>query len=150
MFWFKRLITALSNKIQYSSARRNVVLCAAVLCCSVRNDTRHNSSELYHNESKQFVSFNITELTSSTLSDPKCKFLVFMSCTHYMPPDEIDVKQITKYVKAHTALGGGQLGLFGTAGLHTWAKDVDELVKCFTDNREIDRRKLFDDSAGRW
>ncbi|CAB4040097.1 Hypothetical predicted protein, partial [Paramuricea clavata] len=72
-----------------------------------------------------------------------------MSCSHYDPPDEINPKDIPRYVKAHTALGGGQLGLFGTAGLHTWAGEVGELVNCFTDSKEIDKKKLFDDSAGR-
>jgi hypothetical protein len=73
-----------------------------------------------------------------------------MSCSHYDPPDEINPKDIPRYVKAHTALGGGQLGLFGTAGLHTWAGEVGELVRCFTDSKEIDKKKLFDDSAGRY
>ena len=94
--------------------------------------------------------FAFSELTTSSLNDPNCKFLAFMSCSHYDPPEQINAKDIPRYVKAHTALGGGQLGLFGTAGLHTWAEDVEELVKCFTDNTEIDKRKLFDDSAKRY
>ena len=73
-----------------------------------------------------------------------------MSCSHYDPPDEINSKDIPSYVKAHTALGGGKLGLFGTAGLHTWASELGELVRCFTDDRIIDKTKLFDDSAGRY
>ena len=93
--------------------------------------------------------FYISELRDSSLNDPNCKFLAFMSCSHYDPPDEIDPKHIPLYVKAHTALGGGKLGLFGTAGLHTWAGEARELVKCFTDCKEIDKTKLFDDSAGR-
>ena len=74
-----------------------------------------------------------------------------MSCTHYDPPPQemFDDKLITKYVKAHTALGGGQLALFGTGGLHTWACDVEQLVPCFTDVQMINKHSLFDDSGGR-
>lgn len=75
-----------------------------------------------------------------------------MSCTHYdpPPPEEFDEKDIHLYVKAHTALGGGHLALFGTGGLHTWADNVDDLVSCFTNSEKIDRRCLFDDSCRRF
>lgn len=74
-----------------------------------------------------------------------------MSCTRYEPPHEdFNGKDIFAYVKAHTALGGGHLALFGTGNLHTWASDVDQLVSCFTDTKMIDRKCLFDDSAGRY
>jgi hypothetical protein len=41
-----------------------------------------------------------------------------------------------------------------SAGLHTWASSVDEVVKCWTDQTTIDQLtsldcRLFDDSAGR-
>ncbi|KAJ7378717.1 hypothetical protein OS493_021299 [Desmophyllum pertusum] len=91
------------------------------------------------------------ELKCSSLYDPVCKFWTFMSCTHYdpPPPDQLNEKLVTKYIKAHTALGGGHLALFGTGGLHTWASSIDELVPCFTDSRVIDKLELFDDSGGR-
>ena len=76
-----------------------------------------------------------------------------MSCTHYDPPlddDEFKESNITEYVKAHTALGGGQLALFGTGCLHTWASEISEVDHCFTDTRLIDKRILFDDSCGRF
>lgn len=74
-----------------------------------------------------------------------------MSCTHYDPPplDQFNEKLITTYVKAHTALGGGYLALFGTGGLHTWASSTEELVPCLTDTRLINKLELFDDSGGR-
>ena len=74
-----------------------------------------------------------------------------MSCTHYEPPtpDQFNEQLITKYIKAHTALGGGHLALFGTGGLHTWASSIEQLVSCFTDSRKIDKLQLFDDSGGR-
>lgn len=50
---------------------------------------------------------------------------------------------------AHTALGGGRLGLFGSGALHTWAQSLDELVPRFMDDRRIDTTELLDDSAFR-
>ena len=55
----------------------------------------------------------------------------------------------TGQVSAHTALGGGNLGLFGSGGLHTWAEDLDQLAARFSDERMIAELGLFDDSAGR-
>lgn len=112
-------------------------------------DSKLTTEQAQQMNGGKLYSWFYSELLNSSLHDPKCKFLVFMSCTHYDPPHEMNVKHIAEYVKAHTALGGGHLGLFGTAGLHTWAKDLGELVTCFTDCREIDKKTLFDDSAGR-
>ncbi|KXJ14794.1 uncharacterized protein LOC110238383 [Exaiptasia diaphana] len=91
------------------------------------------------------------ELSKSNLNDPLCKFWTFMSFTHYDPPaaDLFNDKDIHLYVKGHTALGGGQLALFGTGNLHTWASETDELMSCFTNTKMIDRRYLFDDSSRR-
>lgn len=99
----------------------------------------------------QLYAFFNKELKSSSLFDPLCKFWTFMSCTHYDPPspDLFNAKLFTKYIKAHTALGGSHLALFGTGGLHTWASSIEELVACFTDGRMIDKLQLFDDSGGR-
>ena len=75
-----------------------------------------------------------------------------MSCTRYMPPNSdecFNEKKIAEYVKGHTALGGGNMALFGTGCLHTWARSLEELVSRFTDDKKIDRRSLFDDSANR-
>ena len=75
-----------------------------------------------------------------------------MSCTRYdpPPPDQFSDKDIPKYVKGHTALGGGNLALFGTGGLHTWASCVEELVPSFCDTTLIDKMRLFDDSSKRF
>lgn len=91
------------------------------------------------------------ELKFSSLYDPRCKFWTFMSCTHYdpPPPDQFNEKLVTKYIKAHTALGGGHVALFGTGGLHTWASNIQELVPCFTNSQMINKLELFDDSGGR-
>lgn len=67
--------------------------------------------------------------------------VVVMSMTHYDPAQGRAL--------AHTALGGGRLGLFGSGALHTWAESLDEVVERFTDDRRIDTAELLDDSAGR-
>lgn len=67
--------------------------------------------------------------------------VVIMSMTHYDP--------VQKKALAHTALGGGRLGLFGSGTLHTWAESLDEVVSRFSDDRLIVTTQLFDDSAYR-
>eukprot|EP00794_Sanderia_malayensis_P000446 gene446-1087_t len=92
------------------------------------------------------------ELDKSELYDPLCKFWAFMSFTSYRPPDDqktFNEKKIHEYVRGHTALGGGNLALFGTGCLHTWAGNLDELVEKFSDKRKIDIHRLFDDSCDR-
>ncbi|WXH31908.1 hypothetical protein WA016_05887 [Myxococcus stipitatus] len=67
--------------------------------------------------------------------------VAIMSMTHFDP--------VRKKVLAHTALGGGRLGLFGSGGLHTWAQSLDEVAARFLDERRIDTEVLLDDSAFR-
>ena len=98
-------------------------------------------------------SFYHLEIVEGLGENPYCKYIVFMSCTRYYPPDdgtEYHAKDAMKYVKGHTALGGGNMALFGTGSLHTWASDLCEVTKRFTDQRIIDGRKFFDDSCGRF
>jgi hypothetical protein len=52
-------------------------------------------------------------------------------------------------LRGHTALGGGRLGLFGSASLHTWAESLDQVTERFTDETVVDGTLLHDDSAGR-
>lgn len=55
----------------------------------------------------------------------------------------------TKKAYAHTALGGGQLALFGGANLFTWPSSIADAQKAFTDTTRIDTAKFFSDSVGR-
>ncbi|EFC39686.1 hypothetical protein NAEGRDRAFT_59188 [Naegleria gruberi] len=48
-----------------------------------------------------------------------------------------------------TALGGGKLALWTDCTLYSYAKNVDEIVKCLLDNRKVDVNKLPDDSCYR-
>ncbi|XP_046680773.1 putative zinc metalloproteinase C607.06c [Homalodisca vitripennis] len=81
------------------------------------------------------------EIMSSSLSSSKRKFLAFLSCTHW------DGRE--KVVKAHAALGGGGLALFGTGCLHTWPSVVEDVVTCFLDTTPVDTQYLMDDSCYR-
>jgi hypothetical protein len=64
-----------------------------------------------------------------------------MAMTHYVPASQT--------MQAHTALGGGRLGLFGSGTLFAHAAALDDITRAFTDARTIDRSQLPDDSAGR-
>lgn len=92
------------------------------------------------------------ELMSSPLGASTRKFLAFLSCTRYTgtnlqgPPSHDDVLMNTQ---AHVALGGGGLAIFGSACLHTWPSNVEEIVPRFLDTTRIDQQKLMDDSCFR-
>ncbi len=50
---------------------------------------------------------------------------------------------------AHTALGGGNLALFGSLHLHTCPQTLDDITTSFSDTTWIDTNILPDDSNGR-
>ncbi|EME30262.1 uncharacterized protein Gasu_24130 [Galdieria sulphuraria] len=66
--------------------------------------------------------------------------LVVMSFTRYDPN--------AKVAKAHTALGGDRLALFGGGCLYSWPETIEQVVERFLDERPCDK-SLFDDSGGR-
>lgn len=55
----------------------------------------------------------------------------------------------TGQLKGHTALGGGNLGLFGSASVFSWPRDISTAVDVFQDDTRVDGTKVHDDSAGR-
>jgi len=50
---------------------------------------------------------------------------------------------------AHTALGGGNLALFGGGDLFTWPDRLADAQKALTDATAVDPKKVFSDSVGR-
>ena len=64
-----------------------------------------------------------------------------MSMSRYLPA--------TKVTQAHTALGGGRLGLFGSATLYSHAATLEDIPRRWSDERAVDTTQLRDDSAGR-
>ncbi len=50
---------------------------------------------------------------------------------------------------AHTALGGGDLGLFGSASVFSWPRDIASAQQTFQDDSAVDPTRVHDDSAFR-
>ena len=55
----------------------------------------------------------------------------------------------TGKTKAHTALGGGGLGLFGSGNLYTWPTKLTDAQTAFMNAQRIDKTRTQDDSAFR-
>jgi hypothetical protein len=55
----------------------------------------------------------------------------------------------TRKTRGHTALGGGDLGLFGSGNLFTWPSTLQDVQPAFSDTTKMDRSRVQDDSAGR-
>jgi len=55
----------------------------------------------------------------------------------------------TRKVRGHTALGGGDMALFGSGNLFTWPSRLADVQPAFMDARRIDPKVSFDDSVGR-
>ena len=75
------------------------------------------------------------------MPDARAKNLVIMAFTRF--------DSDTKVAKAHTALGGGNLGLFGSAGLFAWPGTTAEIQEAFNDTTRVDAARTHDDSNGR-
>jgi hypothetical protein len=55
----------------------------------------------------------------------------------------------TGRLKSHTALGGGNLGLFGSASVFSWPASIGTAADCFLDDSRFDAARVHDDSVGR-
>ena len=55
----------------------------------------------------------------------------------------------TRKVRGHTALGGGDMGLFGSGNLFTWPSRLADVQPAFMNPTRIDPKVSFDDSVGR-
>jgi len=92
------------------------------------------------------------EIMQSQFKHKKCKYLAFLCCTKYVNPNKIEplsFAQVLKMTKGYVALGGGGLGLFGTASLWTWPTHLSKVQTRLLDEQKIDSRTLMDDSAYR-
>jgi len=73
--------------------------------------------------------------------DPMAKNMVLASFTR---KDATTGKML-----AHTALGGGALGLFGGASVFSWPESIAQAQAAFLDERDYDTRLVHDDSVDR-
>ncbi len=80
-------------------------------------------------------------LVGRRLPHPSAKNVVVAAYTRFDPA--------TRRVHGHTALGGGDLGLFGSAGMFAWPSRLDDVFATFADATSIDGARVHDDSAGR-
>ena len=72
--------------------------------------------------------------------DPYAKNIVLAAYTR---------KDASGKLKGHTALGGGNLGLFGSASVFCWPRDISTALDAFADDAKVDPAKVHEDSAGR-
>ncbi|XP_067942762.1 uncharacterized protein [Watersipora subatra] len=104
-----------------------------------------SEKELWRNLARELMESTIPERYTT-------KFLGFFADSRYNGTGwksswrHADVIAATK---GHAALGGGGLALLSTCTLHTWADSIDKLVKCLTDDTNMDVTKFMDDSAYR-
>ena len=73
--------------------------------------------------------------------DPYAKNMVLAAFTRKDPD--------TGRMKAHTALGGNNLGLFGSASVFSWPRTISETFDVFQDATRVDPTRIHDDSIGR-
>lgn len=73
--------------------------------------------------------------------DPLAKNMVLAAYTRKDPK--------TRKMKAHTALGGGNLGLFGSASVFSWPETIDDAVDVFQNSDRFDASAVHDDSSFR-
>jgi hypothetical protein len=78
---------------------------------------------------------------SRKLPAPKATNLVIPAFTWFDPN--------TKKALAHTALGGGNLALFGGGDLFCWPDRLADVQKAFMDETRVDPDRYFSDSVGR-
>lgn len=73
--------------------------------------------------------------------DPFAKNIVLAAFTRKDPA--------TGKMKGHTALGGGNLGLFGSASVFTWPESIETAFAAFSDETIVDPKQVHNDGAGR-
>ncbi|MBM3500280.1 MAG: hypothetical protein FJX74_16610, partial [Armatimonadetes bacterium] len=100
-----------------------------------------HSVEYYHARDGGQLYGEIHGHLARTMPDPFAKNVVLMAFTRW---DAAGKKAL-----AHTALGGGDMGLFGRGDLFTWPSSVEAIQPAFSDETRVDAARSFDDSAGR-
>lgn len=83
----------------------------------------------------------LNQFINSRHADKFAKNLALMSFTRKDPA--------TGRMLAHTALGGGNFGLFGSATVFSWPDSVEAVQQAFLDDRKYDVSRVHDDSVGR-
>lgn len=98
-------------------------------------------AEYYYGLSDLDLYFSIGTTVNQELPAPTAKNVVLPAFSRFDPA--------TGQVRGHTALGGGNLALFGSTGLFTWPSRWQDTQLAFTDPTPIDPTRTHDDSVGR-
>ncbi|MEM7457810.1 MAG: metallopeptidase, partial [Planctomycetota bacterium] len=91
-----------------------------------------NDQEWYH---------HVNQWINSTYPDENAKNIVLAAFTRKDPE--------SGRMKAHTALGGGNMGLFGSASVFSWPVSIEATTATFLDTSQFDTTKVHDDSVWR-
>jgi len=83
----------------------------------------------------------VNEMTESPFHNDQVIYFCILGGTFYY------AKKRT--LGMHTALGGGNMGMFSDVTFHSWATTIDDIVPCWSDIRKINSDLVFDDSAYR-
>ena len=83
----------------------------------------------------------LSDVVRGSLPAAPAKDVAIMAFTRFAP--------VSRRALAHTALGGGDFGLFGSAGMFSWPGRLDEVEAAFLDAHPVDDTITHDDSAGR-
>ncbi|NLC59485.1 MAG: hypothetical protein GX774_21825 [Armatimonadetes bacterium] len=75
------------------------------------------------------------------LPAPKAKNVAIMAFSRFDPERRATL--------AHTALGGGDLALFGSTGLFSWPASLQDVPRAFADTTRVDATRTHDDSCFR-
>ncbi|PSN33861.1 hypothetical protein C0J52_18854 [Blattella germanica] len=153
-----RLIQTLTAEKLYEAKRGHRTFQLERDLCTSGKDCQVFHSELPAEEARKmgprelWASFG-RELMSSPLGSNDRKFLAFLSCTRYNPPQNKPPPKMHEDVlaatEAYVALGGGGLAIFGSACLYTWPLQVESVLPCFLDATKVDIRNFMDDSCYR-
>lgn len=98
-------------------------------------------AETYYKMNDQAWYANIAARLEPLYPIKQAKNFVVASYTRFDP--------VTKKMNAHTALGGGGQGLFGSGSMFTWPSELKDVQPAFMNATRIDKDKIMDDSAGR-
>ncbi|EDV99622.1 uncharacterized protein LOC6565272 [Drosophila grimshawi] len=79
------------------------------------------------------------------------KFIAFIGCTQYdgagvAASGDYSYANIRRNLKAHAALGGGGLALFGSGHFYAWPRRFAEIGECIRSTRRVDVTRLPDES----
>jgi hypothetical protein len=98
-------------------------------------------AEYYHKLSGSRLYSEVGRELARKLPHRRAKSLVIPAMTRFDPN--------TGKAYAHTALGGGNLALFGGGDLFTWPNRLGDAQMAFLNEARVDPKKLFSDSVGR-